>query len=485
MMTFNVCQNVDTLIPNCHPALLGALYLYLLNNHDDLDRLPEWLGQTYIRLQITADMLLNSIPEFTYYGRLMQSNIEDLWKFTVTEAEDLPHKCEDLSKYLLVALVSPNGETLVKQGYPYLVSQYLYREVSKLDLSTDSQIIEYFKQYLNIDLSPKISDLSAQIHQDCQSVIDNYMQDVQDGQYLQYYHTDDLSSDLKNRIMQGLEVVKSTDLVDTFSTFLQQQISQTRKYQPDEWITLLPKYSKVNLHTLNRFYQETTGESPDMGRINLSQVLVYLGLHSKLSNYEFMQNYNSGKHLDINSVNQDLNYAIISIVNHTVRQTFQNVIDNVVKVATDKYLEQHQLIHSEMPELLSRSECDSLIRHGESDARANMSWLEIKDLYRDGIALHKHACHNRNCPYFMIPRRDISSHLSQSREYPVGLHKTVYNCIQNDVPKGEIINRLADGNYLRPIFDHDNQSYLVLTKMRDEIERDIELVYEQYMSKLG
>lgn len=85
----------------------------------------------------------------------------------------------------------------------------------------------------------------------------------------------------------------------------------------------------------------------------------------------------------------------------------------------------------------------------------------------------------------MIPRRDISSHLSQSREYPVGLHKTVYNCIQNDVPKGEIINRLADGNYLRPIFDHDNQSYLVLTKMRDEIERDIELVYEQYMSKLG
>lgn len=174
---------------------------------------------------------------------------------------------------------------------------------------------------------------------------------VQDGQYLQYYHNDDLSSDLKNRIMQGLEVVKSKDLVDTFSTFLQQQISQTRKYQPDEWITLLPKYSKVNLHTLNRFYQETTGESPDMDRINLSQVLLYLGLHSKLSNYEFMQNYNSGKHLDINSVNQDLNYAIISIVNHTVRQTFQNVIDNVVKVATDKYLEQHQLIHSEMPEL--------------------------------------------------------------------------------------------------------------------------------------
>lgn len=385
MMTFNVCQNVDTLIPNCHPALLGALYLYLLNNHDDLDRLPEWLGQTYIRLQITADMLLNSMPEFTYYGRLMQSNIEDLWKFTVTEAEGLTHKCEDLSKYLLVALVSPNGETLVKQGYPYLVSQYLYREVSKLDLSTDSQIIEYFKQYLNIDLSPKISVLSAQIHQDCQSVIDNYMQDVQDGQYLQYYHTDDLSSDLKNRIMQGLEVVKSTDLVDTFSTFLQQQISQTRKYQPDEWITLLPKYSKVNLHTLNRFYQKTTGESPDMGRINLSQVLVYLGLHSKLINYEFMQNYNSGKHLDINSVNQDLNYVIISIVNHTVRQTFQNVIDNVVKVATDKYLEQHQLIHSDMPELLSRSECDSLIRHGESDARANMSWLEIKDLYRDEL----------------------------------------------------------------------------------------------------
>jgi len=133
MMTFNCMRNLDTFFPEAYLAVLSNFLVKLLK-----EPASQWREETINKIIYTAELVYGKSKLINKTIELLQEENPRL--ALITEKIELEHKCENISKAILVLLILKKRNLISKEKIPKLIEFMInyYR--------THGQTIEIFKQ---------------------------------------------------------------------------------------------------------------------------------------------------------------------------------------------------------------------------------------------------------------------------------------------------------------------------------------------------
>jgi hypothetical protein len=185
MMTFNCMRNLDTFFPEAYLAVLSNFLVKLLK-----EPASQWREETINKIIYTAELVYGKSKLINKTIELLQGENPRL--ALITEKIELEHKCENISKAILVLLILKKRNLISQEKIPKLIEFMIIeatgRQLKNLnkndffEIYDGEEIIENYEQAFNTKKSQKVSEENSNLvtgeNQDQNS--ENY-NDINDG----------------------------------------------------------------------------------------------------------------------------------------------------------------------------------------------------------------------------------------------------------------------------------------------------------------
>lgn len=419
--TYSIQKTPFTLNHNAHLGALSGLLGHLLSEPNS-----EWR-------KITIQKICNTTS--VYLGRKkLEDFIEKLWKdpnrAVVTEIPDENIKCESITKLLLMILVSAKNKTSEEIA---LVMTHVWKEYIGRIIGNKNDINECF------ELSD-INELSDQI----------------------------IFPDFNSIYKHGFT------------------ISETKKYIEKEIrLTKFNYPNSLNIKlNIDKLKNEWNGGS--VGNITWKGLTVFtntIGYDISDKNiFQFVTHClkhtgSADRMSSIESYNDSKEWVINELIGIKFSKLREEIITNYKLQASERYFnsfkEEHQTI---LP-----MDIESIINDANKIG-INVNQDTFDSIYKinPNNKLLNNACMSKECPYYLHPRLDFSSHIERIKSNPDfihSFHRTIYSSRNNSL--NEIINDISKGNH-RPI--KYNKIPILNKSIIEKYSEDIKINKDIYMA---
>jgi len=375
LMTFNVIQNVDTLFENAYCALLAAATIYLYGKPEN-----EWRNNLLTLINKTMKITYAESLGFKKYCDIL---IKEPHLAMVTSHPEVPIKCEDLSKPILVLhYLNLQDKEKVKEIFTRIFVEYFGRSIPDESNLTDFFILEDEHVFDKVDLTPH-----------CNKVLSKYTTDQLNSFYTKQELKDDiikeyLTLDLKIDFDFGIKLNEK----NLYSTFF-----------------------KINLSLLEKIYQHFTGEK-------INEKNYYFWIFHAI-------NYRNSFERNTTKINEDFEFIMKIIKGKFISEFFKN---NSIfsKIWTDLENKYCDIITNQHFSVIPMSEHD-LINYCQKNSLDHSLYK-----FNNCSNLLVNACLSPKCPYYMKFNNSLAQHLEGNKASIPAFHKTVkILCKENDDEK--------------------------------------------------
>jgi hypothetical protein len=461
LVTFNTTKNADAIIEGCHSALLAALYVYLLNQYPRDHPLPTFVNDLKDKIRTTLEIVHGQFAN-NYFDCLRVEHPCHYWTYLVTQSPQLSSlcRCQSLTKFCLAGLYIQN-ERVVREGFVPLLQQYFYRFFKGWTFTDVDTLHTFLTRYLQIDLS--LTYVQDQLANGVRKIAESWETSIDAQQYVEYMHKDQLERRLEEQLHNDID-----DRLSEFQASLQFEImdilqdkldDEIRTWTWNQWETHMgDTHKQVSLRTLRRLYEDITGDTlPETMASNIPDILLHMTVNYD-NNYTFMKHMNQEPWK--NDIPQILKKIARKLVSACLQSEKHKHVRRLLEMATQMYLNYHEEVHmGDEPVLMTAEEYLQNLR--QTHPAANLTYEVTSDMLAPYVqkGLYPFACQHAHCPYYMIPRNDLSTHLQQN-VYPYGVHKTCQIVFSKGGTTQDALKSIRDGTYLNPSIDIAQQQKL-------------------------
>ncbi len=389
--TYSIQKSPFTLNHNAHLGALSGLLGYLLTQPKS-----EWREKTVNKIRHTAMVYL------TREG--LQKFIEKLWsepaRAVVTEIPNEEIKCESITKLLLMILVSANDKSPEQIAE---VMGHVWKEYIGRIIGTNNQVSNWF-ELLNSELLADSVDFP-----DFDSI------------YTHGYTV----SETKKSIEKLIREVK-------FSKPNTLQVKLDLDKLKKEW-----NGGSVGNLSWGGLKVFTNSIGYDISNENIFQYVVHAIKHSG----------SAERMCEVEEYELSRDWVINELIGLNFAKLREQTISEYKTRASDKYFE---LLAIEHQTTLPMSKQDIIAKAKEIGIEVNEENFDSVYQFNPDNKLLNNACMSQDCPYFLHPRSDFSSHIERIKANPNFIHsyhRTIYADKHKSVNK--IIENLLQG-YHRP-----------------------------------
>lgn len=387
--TYSIQKSPFTLNHNAHLGALSGLLGHLLTQPKS-----EWREKTVGKIRHTASVYLNREG--------LQKFISMLWtnpaRAVVTEIPNEEIKCESITKLLLMILVSAEDKT---QEQITSVMCHVWKEYIGRIIGSKNQVSEWF-ELSNAD------------------ILANYAKYPDfDTIYAHGYTV----SETKKAIEQSIRSVKYAR-----PEGLQAKLDLDKLKK--EWNG--GSVGNLSWKGLKVF---TNSIGYDVTDENIFQYVTHGIKHSG----------SAERQSEIDSYAESEAWIINELIGSTCAKMREQVISNYKAHATDRYFEsfaqEHQTVIPMSKQDIINEACGLGIQVCEETFDSIYKFNEDNKLLSN-------ACMAKDCPYYLKPRTDFSSHIERMKSNPEFIHsyhRTIY--ADRNKSMNKIINDLADGTH--------------------------------------
>jgi len=390
--TYSIQKSSFTLNHNAHLGALSGLLGHLLSQPKS-----EWREKTVIKIRHTASVYLNREG--------LQKFISMLWtnpaRAVVTEIPNEEIKCESITKLLLMILVSAQDKT---QEQIAEVMSHVWKEYIGRIIGSNNQISNW------IELSnPELLADSVDFP------------DI-DSVYMYGYTV----SETKKTVEKSIRKVKFNK---PSNLELKLNIDKLKK-----------EFNGGNVGNLSwkglRVFTNSIGY--DLSDENIFQYVVHGIKHSG----------SADRMCEVDDYEVARDWVINELISINFSKLIEETITDYKSKASDRYFESlaedHQLT-------LPMSKSDIIIEANKLGIDVSEETFDsVYQLNSDNMLL-SNACMSKECPYFLHPRTDFSSHIERIKANPNfihSFHRTIY--ADRTKPINNIIQNLESGLH-RPV----------------------------------
>ena len=424
--TYSIQKSPFTLNHNAHLGGLAGLFGYLLTQPK-----TEWREKTAQKIRHTAQVYMNREG--------LQKFVEMLWtnptRAVVTEIPDEEIKCESITKLLLMILVS------AKDKSPDLIAEVMsnvWKEYIGRIIGSNNQVSDWF-EISNPDL---LSD------------------SVQFPDFDSIYSHGYTISETKKSIEKSIRSVKFA----------------------------YPDGINVQLN-MNKLKSEWNGGS--VGNLSWAGLKVFTNsIGYKLTDESIFQYVVHGlKHSGsadrmnpIKSYDESKDWVINELIGQKFSQIREQVITDYKKLASDRYFSSFADEHCTILPM----DTQTIILEAQG-LGIDVDETTFDDVYKinPDNKLLSNACMAKDCPYYLHPRADFSTHVERMKANPNfvhSYHRTIYANKNKSVPY--IINKISYGS-CRPNKYLDVPIEISTKILVEKYTGDIEINRDIYQSIYG
>lgn len=426
--TYSIQKSPFTINHNAHLGGLAGLLGFLLTQPK-----TEWREKTVQKIRHTAMVYTNREG--------LQKFIEKLWinpaRAVVTEIPDEEIKCESITKLLLMILVSAKDKSpeLIAEVMCHVWKEYIGRIIG--NCSKVSEWIEFANSHeLETFASTQFPDFES-VYTHGYTVAETKKSIEKKIRTIKFVHPD------------GMEIKLNIDKL---------------KIQWNGGSVGNLSWNGLKVFT-NSIGYEITDE-------NIFQYVVHAIKHSG----------SAERMCEIESYQDSREWVINELIGEGISKLREQIIMDYKIKASDRYFssfaDEHQVILPMSIEAIIQ-EANGLGINVDPDTFEQIYQINPKN------KLLANACMAKDCPYYLHPRDDFSSHVERMKANPnfiQSFHRTIYACKNSPVPY--IINKMHDGTY-RPE-KYVNEPIQISKKILvEKYSGDVEINKDIYQSIYG
>lgn len=389
--TYSIQKSPFTLNYNAHLGALSGLFGHLLTQPKS-----EWREKTVKKIRHTASIYLNREG--------LQKFISLLWsnpaRAVVTEIPNEDIKCESITKLLLMILVSANDKTpeqIVE------VMSHVWKEYIGRIIGSKNQVVEWFELSNPETLSSAVGFPEF------------------DTIYAHGYTV----SESKRAIEQAIRSIKYTRPVGL-------QVKLNLDKLKTEWNG--GSVGNISWKGLKVF---TNSIGYDITDENIFQYVAHAIKHTG----------SAERQCAVDSYTDSEAWAINELIGLTYAKMREQIISDYKNLASERYFENFA---SEHQTILPMSKQDIIVEANNLGINVCEETFDSVYTLNPDNKLLSNACMAKDCPYYLRPRTDFSSHIERMKTNPDFIHsyhRTIY--ADKNKPINQIIEDLAKG-YHRP-----------------------------------
>jgi hypothetical protein len=424
--TYSIQKSPFTLNSNAHLGALSGLLGYLLTQPK-----TEWREKTVKKIKHTASVYLNREG--------LQKFIEKLWsvpaRAVVTEIPNEEIKCESITKLLLMILVSAKDKSEIQIAE---VMGHVWKEYIGRIIGSKNQVNEWFNL-----VNPELLTTGVNF------------------------------PDFDSIYTHGYTVSETVKIIE-------KSIRETKFTKPNNL--------EINFN-MDKLKKEWNGGS--VGNLSFRALKVFTNsIGYDITDDDIFQYVVHGiKHsgsaermCEVESFEDLKDWVINELIGLNFAKLREQTIMEYKSKASKKYFE---LLASEHQSVFPMSRQDILNTAINLNIDVNDETFDSIYQFNDDNKLLSNACMSKDCPYFLHPRTDFSSHIERIKANPEfihSFHRTIY------ADKNKLINKIIDDlskGYHRPT----KYSCVPLTISKkiliEKFSGDIELNRDIYESIYG
>lgn len=424
--TYSIQKSPFTLNHNAHLGALSGLLGYLLTKPKS-----EWREKTVKKIRHTASVYLNREG--------LQKFISMLWtnpaRAVVTEIPNEEIKCESITKLLLMILVSAQDKT---QEQIAEVMGHVWKEYIGRIIGSKNQVSEWFELS-----NPEVLASAAGFPEF-------------DSIYAHGYTV----SESKKAIEQSIHSIKYTR-----PEGLQAKLDLDKLKK--EWNG--GSVGNLSWKALKVF---TNSIGYDITHENIFQYVTHGIIHSG----------SAERQCDIDSYIDSEAWIVNELIGLTYSKMREQIITDYKKLASNRYFESFAQEHQTV---IPMSQEDIISEANRLGIQVCEETFNTIYQFNPDNKLLSNACMAKDCPYYLSPRADFSSHIERMKSNPDFIHsyhRTIY--ADKNKPINKIIEDLAKG-YHRPE-KYSNVPLIISKKIIvEKYSGDIELNKDIYETIYG
>lgn len=421
--TYSIQKSPFTLNTNAHLGALSGLLGYLLTQPKS-----EWRERTVNKIKHTSSVYLNR--------ESLQKFIEKLWsnpaRAVVTEIPNDDIKCESITKLLLMILVSAKDKS---QEQISEVMNHVWKEYIGRIIGNNNQIANWF-------------DLTNP------QLLSEHMEFPDFDSIYEHGYT---VSETKKVIEKKLRVLKFN-----YPNGLDVKLNIDK---------LKNEFNGGNVGNLtwNGLKVFTNSIGYDISNDNIFQYvthgLKYSGSADRMS--------------AIATYQESKDWIINELIGLKISKIREKIINDYKIKASEKYFESFAFEHKIV---LPMTKEDIIKNANVLNIQVNQDTFDSVYTFNSNNKLLINACMAKDCPYYLHPRDDFSSHIERMKTNPDfihSFHRTIYK--QKNQPINKIIDDIAVGKF-RP--GKYNSIPLEISKkiIVQKYHGDVEINKDIYMS---
>lgn len=389
--TYSIQKSPFTLNHNAHLGALSGLLGHLLTQPKS-----EWREKTIKKIRYTANVYLNREG--------LQKFISMLWtnpaRAVVTEIPNEEIKCESITKLLLMILVSAQDKT---QEQIAEVMGHVWKEYIGRIIGSNNQVSEWFELS-----NPEVLTDSAGFP-DFDSI---------------YAHGYTVSETKKaiEQLIRSIKYIRPSGLQAKLN------LDKLKK----EW-----NGGSVGNLSWNGLRVFTNSIGYDITDENIFQYVIHGIRHSG----------SAERQCGVDSYTDSEAWVVNELIGLTYAKMREQVITDYKSQASDRYFETFAQEHQTV---LPMSKEDIVSEANRLGIKVCTKTFDTVYQFNPDNKLLSNACMAKDCPYYLKPRADFSSHIERMKANPNFIHsyhRTIYADKNKSVNK--IIEDLAEG-YHRP-----------------------------------
>jgi len=387
--TYSIQKSPFTLNHNAHLGALSGLLGYLLTQPKS-----EWREETINKIKYTTSVYLNREG--------LQKFIEKLWsnpaRAVVTEIPYEEIKCESITKLLLMILVSANNKS---QDEIAEVMCHVWKEYIGRIIGNKNQIIEWFKLS-----NPEL--LSNNVNfPDFNSIYEHYYTVMETKKNIEKK-----LRTLKFESPDGLEV--NLDIEKLKKEF---------------------NGGSVGNLSWNGLKVFTNSIGFDITDENMFQYVTHALKHSG----------SADRMMEVETYTDSKKWIINELIGIEVCKIREQLIQDYKTMASDRYFESFAHEHQTILPMSREAIINEAIGLGIDVSEETFE--SVYTLNPDNKLL-SNACMAKDCPYYLHPRNDLSTHIERMKAHPEfihSFHRTIW--MDRNKPVGKIIEDISSGKF--------------------------------------
>ena len=419
--TYSIQKSPMTINFNAHLGALSGLLGHLLSQPTS-----EWRETTVNKIKWTAEIY----SERKFLAKFIETLWSDPAQALITEKPDCEIKCESITKALLMILISAQDKT---PEQIQLTLFHLWKEYIGRVIGTNNNVKEWFGLENDEEFNSEVE------FPDFESV---------------YTHGYTIS-ETKNEIVRA---IKNHKLTRPESIEVKLDKTKLSKQFNGGSVGNL-SFKGLNVFTKSTGYNVS---DEDLFRF-VTHCIIYQGSIARGEN-------------PVLDFEKSKDWVINELLGLKINALREAKISEYKAKASKKYMEIYTPNHQTV---VAMSKTDIIQEAAEKGINVSEETFDSIYEFNPNNMLLKNACMCKSCPYYLQPRKDVSSHLESMKSDPTfiqSLHRTIFEFKDN--PVNSIISKLAKGEARPPKY----KNVPINTKITLEVEQDIKINRDIYQS---